>query len=317
MNDELDEQAADRLLRGALAPDEATAGHRQVATLLAAARAEPSASELARQGDTVRAMAAARRGGGEGIDPSSATWAGRLARRRSMRVGVLAAATSVLLTTGLAAAGLLPDPLQSIASDVVPSLDDSSPGSPNGDAAQGSGEAAGPQPGPDPGPSEREAVPGGPSSSPEGKGPGPQQAPKTSPGRAKQAAKAILRADAKVSGGQLVVSFQETGVGADAVTVTARADATATYGCVNRNGRNERPSKEASVVGVSEAGRRFATVNGEARAELTLVPPAPASVSCPSGEAPQLLRVLYSRVVVLDTTSGASTTIDRAFPATP
>lgn len=320
VNEELDELAADRLLAGELAPDEVAAGYRQVATLLSAARAEPAAAELSRQADTVRAMAAARRGGGEDIGASAASWPMRLARRRSMRLGVLAAATT-LSFTGLAAAGLLPGPLQSIATRVVPSLGDSPPGSEGQGAPGGSQEDPSNEPGP--GSAEGgEAVPTSPTSPSrpaEARESGPQQAPQASPGQAKQAAKAILRAEATASGGRLVVSFQETGVGADAVTVTARADATATYGCVsqdsNKDGTKEKPSKEGRVDGVSEAGSRFAALNGDSRGALTLTAPGPASVSCPSGEAPQLLRVLYSRVVVLDTTTGASTTINRTFPA--
>ncbi len=314
MNEELDERAADRLLAGELAPDEVAAGYRQVATLLSAARAEPAAAELSRQADTVRAMAAARRGGGEDIGASAASWPMRLARRRSMRLGVLAAATTLSFTTGLAAAGLLPGPLQSIATRVVPSLGDS-PSDSEGQGAPG-GSQEDPSNGPGPGSAEGgEAVPTSPSRPAEAKESGPQQAPQASPGQAKQAAKAILRAEATASGGRLVVSFQETGVGADAVTVTARADATATYGCVSQDSKKENPSKEGRVDGVSEAGSRFAALNGDSRGALTLTAPGPASVSCPSGEAPQLLRVLYSRVVVLDTTTGASTTINRTFPA--
>jgi len=317
-NEDLDERAADRLLAGELAPDDVAAGYRQVVTVLAAARAEPSAAELARQADTVRAMASARRGGGKGVDPSTASWPVRLARRRNIRLGALAAATTLSVTTGLAAAGVLPKPLQSIASHVLPSVGSSPHDSEGRGAAPLSPEPPNPQTGFDPDAAERsEAVPGTPSSPPGAKETGPQQAPEMSPGQARQDAKSNLRAEGTASGGQLVVSFQESGVGADAVTVTARADATATYGCVRRNDKKAKPSKEARTEGVSEAGSRFAAANGESGGALTLTPPAPVSVSCPSGEAPELLRVLYSRVVVLDTTTGALTTINQTFPAKP
>jgi hypothetical protein len=320
VNEELDEQTADRLLAGELGPDEVAPGYRQVASLLSATRAEPSTAELAHQADTVQAMAAARRGGGEGSNPSPASWATRLARRRNVRLGAVAAATALSLTTGLAAAGVLPGPLQSVASDVLPFVGDS------GSDSDGQGAAERPPGPPDPGPGAGPgadpaqgggAVSGSPAPPPKVEGPGSPAASKTPPGQAKQAAKAVLRADATTSGGHLVVSFQETGAGSDAVTVTARADATATYGCVNPNGKNDRTRKEASVAGVSQAQSRFSAGNGDARGALTLTPPAPTGVSCPSGESPQLLRVLYSGIVVLDTTTGASTTINRTFPATP
>lgn len=317
MNEEFDETAADRLLAGELAPDEVADPYRRVATMLSAARAEPSAAELSRQSDTVRAMAAARRADGEGIDPSMSVPV-RLAQRRNVRMGVLAAAATLTLTTGLAAAGVLPGPLQSIADRALPSLGDSSPDPGGKGGPAGPAEPPSPQPGPGPGPSEGPAAPGGgPATPAEGKGRGPQQSPQASPGQAKQAAKAILRAEATVTGPHLLVNFHEAAVGADAVTVTARADATATYGCVSQKGKSEKARREARVTGVSEAGGRFSAVNGASRGELRLTPPLPTSVSCPSGEAPELLRVQYSRVVVLDTTTGASTTINRTFPAGP
>ncbi len=100
------------------------------------------------------------------------------------------------------------------------------------------------------------------------------------------------------------------------VAVTARADATATYGCASPGGR-DRARRPVRVDGVSEAASQFAVANGRAAGTLTLTAPAPAGVVCPAGEAPQLLRVMYSRVAVLDTTTGASDTINRTFVTTP
>lgn len=319
LNEELDEQASDRLLTGDLAPDEVGAGYRQVAKLLAAARAEPSAAELARRTDTVRAMAAARRGGGQALDSSGASQIVPLARRRSVRMGLLAVAATVSLGSGLAAAGLLSGPLQSIVSGGLPTWGDS-PSDPGGNQGPlGPLETTSPQSGPGAAPAAGgEASQAGSERPPQAAGGGPQQNPKTAaPGQAKQATKAVLGADATTSGGRLVVSFQETGVEADGVAVTARADATATYGCVRQNGKDARIRKEERVIDVSEAGNRFTAVSGTVGGALTLSAPSPAGVSCPAGEAPQLLRVLYSGVVVLDTTTGATASINRTFQATP
>lgn len=315
VSEEFDEQAADRLLTGELSPDDVAPGYRRLADALSAARAGPSAAELSRRADTVRAMTAARRGTGEAIGSSEASWPRRMARRRNVRMGALAAAATLSLTTGLAAAGVLPGPLQSIASRVLPSAGDSSSDMPGKGGTVGPPEASGPQSGPGPGAGSPEGDEGfreGPTPPAGAKAPSPQSEAKTSPGQAKQAAKDILRADATAAGGRLVVSFEETGIGADAVTLTARADATATYGCVSQDGK-EKTRREARVSGLSEAGSRFGAVNGKAGGGLTLTAPGPAGVSCPSGATPQLIRVMYSRVVVLDTTTGASTTINRTF----
>ena len=313
MTQEFDEETADRLLAGELDAHEVTADYRRVAALLAATRAEPSAAELARQGDTVRAMAAARRSG-EAIDP--AEWRGptSLSRRRNMRLGVILAAASMSLTTGLAAAGLLPASLRSVGVGALATWG-SSPDS------SGPEPAVPPAPAPDPqlgsGPADGAKTGGGsPTRPPEGKANEPEHAPpKPPPGEQKRAAKAILGADATASGTQLVVSFRESGVGPHAVTVIARADATATYGCISSNGNRQKARREASVEGVSQAASQFSAADGSAACALTLTPPAPAGISCPSEEGPVLLRVLYSRVTVLDTTTGASTTLNGTFPA--
>jgi hypothetical protein len=315
VNEELDEQAADRLLAGELGPDEAVHGYGQVAALLAATRTEPSAAELARQAETVRAMVTARRAGGEGIGASAASGPTPLARRRSVRLGVVAAVTTLSLSTGLAAAGLLPGSLRSIASGALPSLTSSSPDS----EGQGPGgePPADPSSPPAPGaPDGAGAVPERSTRPPQAHAPGPQPAPQVPAGQAKQAAREVLRAEATTARGQLIVSFRETGVGADAVTVTARADANATYGCVAQRGNSERVRRDASVEGVSEAGSRFDATGGSAGGVLTLTAPSPVGVACRPGEVPQLLRVRYSRVVVLDVSTGASTTINRTFSTT-
>ena len=319
VNRELDEGTADRLLAGALGPGQVEARHRRLVTLLAAARAEPSAAELARQAHTVREMVAARRGAGEETRPSPASWASPFTRRRNLRLGAVAVATSLSFSTGLAAARLLPDPLRSVASGALPSLAVSPQEAERHEPAGRSPEGPDEEPGPPRADGGRGTSP--PPSSPPGaqapdtRASGARQAPNTPAGQAGQAGRAVLRAEAETSGGRLVVTFQEAGVGADAVTVAARADATATYGCFRRGGRNEKPRREGRVAGVSRAGSRFAAVDGRAGGTLVLTAPPPAGLSCPAGEAPQLVRVTYQSVVVVDSTTGASTTLNRTFSA--
>jgi hypothetical protein len=314
-NEDFDEQAAERLLAGELGPGDVTAGYRPVATLLAATRAAPSAAEMAGQSETVQAMVAACRSGGAAAssNPSAAPAPTPLVRRRNLRRSVVVAAATLSFGTGLAAAGLLPGSLRSLVAGALPSLGSSSNDSGGHEPGGGSPEDSTPVPRPG-GPTAEQAVPISPTNPAQVPGAAPQPVPKVPPGQSKQTARAILQADAAASRGQLMVTFQETGVGVDGVTITARADATATYGCVSGNRNNEKVHREASVEGVSEAGNRFVAVNGTARGTLTLGPPSPAGVTCPAGQATRLLRVRYSKVVLLDTTTGASTAINRTFP---
>ena len=116
----LDEDLAERLLDGALRPDQAPPGYAEVAALLAAAVAAPSSAELAGRQAALAELRAATRVRG------AIVWgSGRPSRRR--RVGLLVAvAVFGLSTTGIAAAtsGTLPDPIGDTARRIVATVDD-------------------------------------------------------------------------------------------------------------------------------------------------------------------------------------------------
>lgn len=138
----LDRDTADRLLSGRVVPDDAPPGYDGVARVLTALRAPATDVELGRLDEAVAAaigiiagsrpapVAAPRR-------PARHTWTTRV------KLVALAVLGLMVLTSGLAAAGVLPDPAQNLVSDVlskvgihVPSADDrpAAPGDPAGGA---------------------------------------------------------------------------------------------------------------------------------------------------------------------------------------
>jgi hypothetical protein len=108
--DTLDETTAERLLRGALLPDDAPPGYGEVARLLQSARAEVRATAPVGGDETIAAMVAA-----------IATRASVPGRTRRRRAGVAAVASSaaVVLFGGLTAAGALPSTAQDHVSTVL------------------------------------------------------------------------------------------------------------------------------------------------------------------------------------------------------
>ena len=106
----LDDWTAERLLRGALPPDDAPPGYGGVATLLQSARAEARTATSIRAEDTIAAMVAATRTHAIAVVP----------RRRGMKAKVATAASAGLLAlSGATAAGALPSAAQQQVSTVL------------------------------------------------------------------------------------------------------------------------------------------------------------------------------------------------------
>jgi hypothetical protein len=118
----LDQGTADRLLAGRVDPDDAPPGYAEVARLLRAAGAPPTATELVREEQAVAAAARAMRA--RPMPASVPATRRSTVRSRFIRVRVagLIAVATVLGTGGLAAAGALPDAAQNAASDVLSSI---------------------------------------------------------------------------------------------------------------------------------------------------------------------------------------------------
>jgi hypothetical protein len=126
-----------------------------------------------------------------------------------------------------------------------------------------------------------------------------------------------VRASAATDGsGNLVVSWKEAGLGNNQnIDYTARADATALYGCINR-GQNhpQAKNKEAASGPVSASGTFNSGQNGQITASLTLSPPVvQPPLTCPDDMTVALLRVTYSNVSVADTTNNITQPISGSF----
>jgi hypothetical protein len=134
----LDPDTADRLLAGAVEPDDAPPGYAEVARLIRAAGAPPTPAELMAE---QRAVAAAARVMTRTTSHSLVPATRRSnVRSRFFRVKVagLVVAGTVLGTTGLAAAGVLPDAAQNAASSVLSSIGISVPAADEHPASTGS-----------------------------------------------------------------------------------------------------------------------------------------------------------------------------------
>jgi hypothetical protein len=106
----LDDWTAERLLCGALPPDDAPPGYGGVATLLRSARTEARTATSIRAEDTIAAMVAATRAHAIAVVP----------RRRGMKAKVATAASAGLLAlSGATAAGALPSAAQQQVSTVL------------------------------------------------------------------------------------------------------------------------------------------------------------------------------------------------------
>jgi hypothetical protein len=128
----LDQDTAERLLAGAVAPEDAPPGYAGVARLLDAARAEPTAAEAAGEPEMVATMARVVRSSSTG-SPSPR----RRFTRRMVAAGLVFAGLAG--TAGLASAGALPGAIQDFASGALDkagitaaSRDNDAASSPNG-----------------------------------------------------------------------------------------------------------------------------------------------------------------------------------------
>ena len=124
-----------------------------------------------------------------------------------------------------------------------------------------------------------------------------------------QAAEAeALGLDTQPIHGGLFVTFKEVGLGSNAGTnYLVTADATATYGCINRGSNHPKASNKETVSGPVSASATFTSdANGNVSGAIAVAPLSPGSFSCPPGQSLELLAVSYSNVVLTDLTNGIS-----------
>jgi hypothetical protein len=125
---------------------------------------------------------------------------------------------------------------------------------------------------------------------------------------------------ARLDGANLVVSFKEAGLAAGSIeTITATADSSVTYECVNGGSKNPSASnKTTTQEPVSATGNFPVDKNGNLVGSLTLSPASAESLgfSCPPGQVTTFVSVTYTNVSLADITSGATTSFSGTFTYT-
>jgi hypothetical protein len=109
------------------------------------------------------------------------------------------------------------------------------------------------------------------------------------------------------STGALVVSFDEAGVGQQAVNESISANGSALYACINGGGNHPAAkNKQLSNGPVSASGTFTASKNGRVTGSLSGGPPG-STLTCPTGQTFVLACVKYTDIFLTDSTNGATT----------
>ncbi len=118
------------------------------------------------------------------------------------------------------------------------------------------------------------------------------------------------------SDGTLNVSFKIAGLGSNqSITITASADAIATYGCQNNGQQCPNAANKVDVSGTVTAQGTFTSgKNGSIRGSLTVDPP-DSSLRCPGGQKLVLVKVSYTNVSVSAPGAGDCNTSPGTFAA--
>ena len=116
----------------------------------------------------------------------------------------------------------------------------------------------------------------------------------------------FLRSDATInSGGDLVVSFKEAGLGnaLETATYNVTGTVTATYGCINRGDKHPEAANKEDVTEVFDASQTVPVRNGSATGSITI--PLPESpLDCPGNQVSKLFSVTYSGIELHSGASG-------------
>jgi len=105
--------------------------------------------------------------------------------------------------------------------------------------------------------------------------------------------------------GNLLVSWQEAGLGSTNVDYTLTASVNATYFCRTSSGNIPNANNKHTVNATSSSNGSFEPKNGKVTASLTLVAPAAPSSeppTCGNGQTLDIQSITWSNVVLTDTT---------------
>jgi hypothetical protein len=118
------------------------------------------------------------------------------------------------------------------------------------------------------------------------------------------------------SDGSLNVSFRIAGLGANqSLTVTASADGSAVYACLNHGQKCPNAANKSTVTGTVTAQGTFTSgKNGSVRGSLTVNPPV-STLTCPGGQKLVLVSVDYTNVSLSAPPAGTCDTSPGTFSA--
>jgi hypothetical protein len=118
------------------------------------------------------------------------------------------------------------------------------------------------------------------------------------------------------SNGTLSADFRIAGLGSNvSITVTASADSTATYACLNHGQNCPNAANKSTVTGTVTAQGIFTSgKNGSVRGSLTVNPP-PTQLTCPGGQTLVLVSVSYTNVSLSAPGAGTCNTSPGTFGA--
>jgi hypothetical protein len=116
------------------------------------------------------------------------------------------------------------------------------------------------------------------------------------------------------SNGNLIVSWEEAGLGFSDVNYSLTANVEAVYFCVTNSGNIPNAENKHTVNSPVQTGGSFEPKNGKVIGSLTLpAPPAPVSVqpTCGGGQTLELQSITWSNVVLTDTTNSLVTAVTK------
>lgn len=134
----IDDDTLERMLDGRVDPEDAPPGYSEVARVLGAAAAPVDGVRLLREAEDVAAASALVSGGSPATTPSVGRSRKMKTRGHRLKIAALAALGTLAGSTGLAAAGVLPDAAQDAFSEVFGRVGISVPASDDHPASSGS-----------------------------------------------------------------------------------------------------------------------------------------------------------------------------------
>jgi hypothetical protein len=130
-------------------------------------------------------------------------------------------------------------------------------------------------------------------------------------GTAQAVAAKFHSAEGSVNGdGELVVAFEERGLGEGDIDYTLSADANALYACINGGGKHPQAANKESFKEEVTADVSFESKNGRVFGSIDAGPPLGTGFTCPSGQRRVLAFVEYTNIVLTDETNGSSISVD-------